>query len=544
MKVLSLTHLVAVSGANLAIVTAAVFLLLSNLGAGRHIRFGLSYLAMGCYVLLVGPESSVLRAATMASFVLAGLWVGRKVNPLQMLAWAVILLLVVDPGLAVDFGFALSVFATTGLLVLATEIYQRLKGRMNQWLALGIAASFSAQLYTMPILMMLQPSIPLYSVVANLVIEPVVAPVTILGILGVVAALFAPPLATVITWVASLGTWWITFVAKHLSQLPFAQLPVIPGPVGIALMVALIVGVTLWITTKQVWQRIIAYLLVATGLLVPALSVGAGTLRSVSFQGDWQVVNCDVGQGDALVLRSEDRVALIDVGREPKLIDKCLSRLNVEHLDLLVLSHFDADHVAGISGAINGRSVGTALISGYSDDRPLVMHVSRSLQAVGVRPQVGFRGLSGELGEACWKILSPTADASESKDSNDASLVLSFDFGSFAILALGDLGESGQQRLIRNSFGDLAELSSKTLITKVAHHGSADQSRELYELLQTDVALLSVGIGNDYGHPTERVFRILNSSGASIYRTDQQGAIAMRIESGELRISTAGKLSL
>ncbi|MFM1951139.1 MAG: hypothetical protein RL418_826, partial [Actinomycetota bacterium] len=103
MKALSLTHLVAVSGANLAIVTATIFLLVSLIGVGRNVRFLVAVTGMFCYVLLVGPESSVLRAATMALFVIAGLWIGRRVSPLIMLAWAVLFLLLVDPGLAVNF---------------------------------------------------------------------------------------------------------------------------------------------------------------------------------------------------------------------------------------------------------------------------------------------------------------------------------------------------------------------------------------------------------------------------------------------------------
>ncbi len=117
----------------------------------------------------------------MAAFVMAGWWLGRKVNPLVPLSWAVLFLLLVDPALAIDIGFALSVFATLGLLFLAGNLHERLEPKLGTWLSLGVSASVAAQLYTLPVLLVLQPSIPVYSVLANLAVEAVVAPVTILG---------------------------------------------------------------------------------------------------------------------------------------------------------------------------------------------------------------------------------------------------------------------------------------------------------------------------------------------------------------------------
>ena len=173
MKTLSLTHLVAVSGANLAIVMGVVYLLTAACALSRNTRFVTALLVMVAYVLVVGPESSVLRSATMATFVVVGLWLGRGTKPIISLAWAVIFLLAIDPGLATDFGFSLSALATVGLLTMALPIYNWLSRYMPRLIAIGIAASFSAQLATTPVLLMLQPSIPIYSVLANLIVEPV-----------------------------------------------------------------------------------------------------------------------------------------------------------------------------------------------------------------------------------------------------------------------------------------------------------------------------------------------------------------------------------
>ncbi len=543
MKELSLTHLVAVSGANLAIVAAAVFMLASVTGVSRFWRFFLAYLAIALYILLVGPESSVLRAGAMAAFVMASWWLGRKVNPLIPLSWAVILLLLIDPALAVDFGFALSVFATLGLLILAAALHLRLEPRLGTWLSLGVSASLAAQLYTMPVLLALQPSIPLYSVLANLAVEAVVAPVTVLGILAVIATPVLPQLTSLLTWFASLGTWWIEVVSNHLARLPMTRIPMLPGDLGIFFTVLLVIGVSLVLVSKSPNLRMLGFVFAAL-FLVPIGWVASDLVRHSNFHQGWQVLNCDVGQGDALLLRDGGEVALIDVGREDAPIDNCLDDLGIRHIDLLVLTHFDADHVGGIAGALEGRSVGLALLSGFDDDRPLVKLVSDVLSVSAQRVEIGYSGVTGSLGSASWRVLAPSFAANEAEDSNDASVVVLFEMTGFNVLTLGDLGERGQLRLIRNYWPVLFELRQMPLILKVAHHGSKDQSNELHELVQPDVALISVGKDNDYGHPSRNLLAILADAKARTLRTDLLGPISIRVEAGKLVAATGGKLSL
>ncbi len=543
MKELSLTHLVAVSGANLAIVAAAVFMLASVTGVSRFWRFFLAYLAIALYILLVGPESSVLRAGAMAAFVMASWWLGRKVNPLIPLSCAVILLLLIDPALAVNFGFALSVFATLGLLILAAALHLRLEPRLGTWLSLGVSASLAAQLYTMPVLLALQPSIPLYSVLANLAVEAVVAPVTVLGILAVIATPVLPQLTSLLTWFASLGTWWIEVVSNHLARLPMTRIPMLPGDLGIFFTVLLVIGVSLVLVSKSPNLRMLGFVFAAL-FLVPIGWVASDLVRHSNFHQGWQVLNCDVGQGDALLLRDGGEVALIDVGREDAPIDNCLDDLGIRHIDLLVLTHFDADHVGGIAGALEGRSVGLALLSGFDDDRPLVKLVSDVLSVSAQRVEIGYSGVTGSLGSASWRVLAPSFAANEAEDSNDASVVVLFEMTGFNVLTLGDLGERGQLRLVRNYWPVLFELRQMPLILKVAHHGSKDQSNELHELVQPDVALISVEKDNDYGHPSRNLLAILADAKARTLRTDLLGPISIRVEAGKLVAATGGKLSL
>ena len=542
MRTLSLTHLVAVSGANLAIIMGVVYLITAGLGLARNNRFVIALAIMVCYVLVVGPESSVLRAATMATFVAVGLWLGRGSKPILSLAWAVIFLLAIDPGLATDFGFALSALATLGLLTIAKPIYLWLSTKMPKLIAMGIAASFSAQLVTTPVLLMLQPSIPVYSVLANLVVEPVVAPVTILGIIALVLALPLPPISSAISFLASLGTWWITFVAEHISTWPAARVHFVAGPIGVALAI-LLVAFALALYSKRLTEFRSSLTVGLIGTLSLAVFWSAtDQLRYSVFAGQWDVVNCDVDQGDALVIRSAGYIAVVDVGRDPELISRCLDVLEVKTIDLLVITHFDADHAGGIRGALEGRSVDVALISGFEDDRPLVSLVRAELEKKDARILEGFAGMSGELGDLSWRVLAPSAGAKEAKDSNDASVIIGFQSAKYSVLALADLGESGQNRLLRKSGAALDTLRSVPMILKVAHHGSSDQSAELFRFLSAEISVFSVG-QNPYGHPTDSAISLARNFSHNLVRTDELGSIAFSFENQSWEISAAGKLT-
>lgn len=541
MRDLSLTHLVAVSGANLAIVMGVVYLLTSTIGLHRNYRFALAFVLMLLYVVLVGPESSVIRAAVMATFVAIGLWLGRGSAPIHGLALAILLLLLVDPALSVDIGFALSALATAGLLILAPVLFERFQIRMNAWLAAGLAATIAAQLYTLPVLLILQPSLPVYSVLANLIVEPAVAPITILGIVAVLLASLIPPLAPVVSWIASIPAQWIVVVANQLSDLPLTRLHFLPGAIGIGVAILLTILITLLLVSRATLVRKIS----AAGLTL-TLVLTSGWLiqdfvRYQTFAGQWQVLVCDVGQGDALLVRSQGKVALVDVGRDEQKLLTCLVHAGVDEIDTVFLTHFDLDHVGAIR-ALRKIDVSRVLVSGFSDDRPVVDLVASELLEKGLSTEIGHVGVSGLLGRVPWHILAPTKSASEAVDSNDASLVTLFDFGNFALLGLGDLGEHAQSRLKGSQLSAISQLSQKPLVLKVAHHGSKDQLAELAKLLSPELAIFSVG-KNDYGHPTKSALDLMAASGAIILRTDLDGSIAIGFEGSELRFRVGGKLS-
>ena len=540
MRIVSLTHLVAVSGSNCAIVVGMVYLVAVGLRFGRTGRTVISLTALLLYVLLIGPDPSVLRAGVMAASVTLMIALGRRTWALNALALATLVLLIADPWLAVEFGFGLSVLATAGILLLAPAIAERLGNRMPMLLALGLSVTISAQLFCLPLLMQLQPGLPTYSVIANLLAGPMVAPVTVLGMIALLVTPIAPWLAGLISFLASLGTWVIEMVAIIFADLPVAYFPWATGFPATVLSTLLILAVGAWLRAGPVQLRQLGVgavvVIAVTTISVPA----ASEILPKSWPlKQWQVVACDVGQGDALVIQSRGRTALIDVGADEDLIDECLSALSIRRIDLLVLTHFDFDHVGGLAGAIKGREVATAIISGFPDDRPATAISLERLDEAGVSVVIANPSISGVLGDYSWKILGPSKEATEAKDSNDASVVMVFLGPELDLLLLGDLGESGQQR-IATAAKKILVSSTKPLILKVSHHGSNDQSAELHESLRPELSLVSVGSTNGYGHPGKQLLDLLARSGSEVLRTDLSGSIAVSVEADSLSWAGSG----
>ena len=534
MRSVSLTHLVAVSGANCAIVVGMVYLVCVRLRLGRTARSIVSLSSLVGYVMLVGPDPSVLRAAVMTASVIVMVSLGRRTWALNALAIAAIILLIADPWLSVEYGFGLSVLATSGILLLAPAMTERLVNKMPLPLALGLAVTMSAQLLCLPLLLQLQPGLPTYSVIANLLAGPMVAPVTVLGILAVVLTPIAPWLVGPISWLASLGTFVIEVVAIFFAELPIVYFPWVTGFSAPFLSGLLILMVSAWLRSKLPRLRQAS----VVGLVVVAVATLSVPAASEILPGgwpldNWEVVACDVGQGDALVIRSLGRVAVVDVGKDEGLIDTCLTDLGVRSIDLLVLTHFDFDHVGGLEGALGGRFVSHAIVSGFPDDRPATKSSLDQLKEIGAKVILAEPTISGSLGEFGWRVLAPTKTASEARDSNDASVTMVFRSSKLDLVLLGDLGAEGQERVSR-SIMQVIGGSPNPLILKVSHHGSNDQSAKFHQQLEPDLALISVGSENGYGHPGKQALQILDSVGAQVLRTDLLGAIAISSSGGEL----------
>ncbi|WP_244961505.1 ComEC/Rec2 family competence protein [Clavibacter zhangzhiyongii] len=242
MKDSSLTHLTAVSGANCAVIVGLVLALSAAAGLRRPARAVAALAALGAFVVLVTPQPSVLRAAVMAAVLIVSTAGGRPARGLPALAVAVVVLLTADPRLARDLGFTLSVLATAGLLVLAPPLAERLARRMPRRLADALAIPVAAQVACQPVLLVLQPGLPVHGVLANVLAEPAAAPATVAGLVACVLLPIWPAAGDLLVRLAWLPASWIAAVASVMSGLPAGR---IPWPTGLAGVVALAVATAL-----------------------------------------------------------------------------------------------------------------------------------------------------------------------------------------------------------------------------------------------------------------------------------------------------------
>jgi competence protein ComEC len=524
MKTSSLSHLTAVSGANCAIVLALVLATTSALGLGRTTRVASGLGVLAGFVVLVTPEPSVVRAAAMATIVLLSSSVGRPGRGVASLALASICLLVADPWLSRNYGFALSVLATLGLLVLAGPLTRRLRRWLPTPLAAVLAIPLAAQLACQPVLVLLSPTLPAYGVPANLLAAPAAPVATIVGLAACLLLPWLPGPAMVLMWLAWLPATWIAAVAQTTTTLPGNTLPWLGGPVGVALTLACAAAVLVLLVVQRNGPRPAALGRVASGVLLcvtagttVGILVGTGLGRAVVFPATWQIAACDIGQGDAVLVRDGASVALVDVGPDPALLAECLTTLGIDRVDLLVLTHYDLDHIGGLAAVI-GR-VDTALVGRPENGQDAALH--RRLAAGGADVRETARGDTGTLGALTWEVLWPIRGSPVMQTGNPGSVSMLFDGRGIRSLFLGDLDEEAQEAL--RAAGPIGPVD----VVKVAHHGSGDQSAALYAELNAGVGVVSVGADNGYGHPTRSVLDILGAAGTAVARTDRDGMVVV-----------------
>ncbi len=524
MKDSSLSHLTAVSGANCAVVVGIIFSLCAVTGMRRNLRIICSLLALAGFVVLVTPGPSVLRAATMALIVLVALARGRLRGGLSALCVAVIVLLVVDPWYSRSIGFALSVLATGGLILLTGPISGALSRLVPRTIARAIAVPVAAHVACQPVLILLDPSIPLLGVVANVLCQPAAPIATVIGLLGCLLLPLASGPAEIALWAAWVPADWIARVATWVAAVPEARIPWIAGELGVVTVsLASISACVAFVGFTQ--RRHHRFRLIASAVACTSVAVSLGAVFGGSFgrvagmPRDWTVAACDVGQGDAFVVRSGDSVAVIDAGPSERDAAACLDQLGVGDIDLVVVTHFDRDHVGGLDAVLQRLSEGAIALLGRAS-RPSDERVIGALNDAGVQHISGELGQRGTLGDLSWRVLwPPNVASSKSVSGNDASVAVVFEGTGLTSLFLGDLGQASQDALLS------ASRVPRVDIVKVAHHGSADQSERLYRHIGAAVGLISVGERNRYGHPTDRVLDLLRASGTGVLRTDSAGLI-------------------
>jgi len=462
-----LTHLVAVSGANFAIVSAFVLWGMQFVFRKVNYRLIATAIALAAFIALVRPSPSVLRAAAMAAVLLVAFGTRQGRDPLPALGFAIAVVVILDPFQARDAGFALSVLATAGLLLLAPRIKPKF-----------LAPPIAAMAFCAPVIVALSGYISPMSIIANVLAAPAVAPITIVGFIAALISPFVSWLSHLLILCVKPLAIWIVWVAQWSAGFPVFTLKT--GLYGFLIVAVLILAIYLGRAK------------VAIALLIVVITFSWAQRFP---EGDWQIANCDIGQGDAMVINLKDhRAIVIDVGPDPQLIDRCLRQLGVREIPLLILTHIHADHVGGLAGAGKNRKIGTTW---YGDV---------------------FAGTRATIEDVKIEVKWP--DRAGEYTPNNSSIAVLFTSPNFTLFAAGDIEPPVQSQLVSR----IGEVD----IYKVAHHGSRFQDLDLMRELSPQIAVISVGATNTYGHPAPATISALTQLGAKVLRTDIDGAVAIK----------------
>ncbi len=531
MRATGMTHLTAVSGSNVAVVVGLVIGLCVIVGIPRALRPWLALVALAGFVVLARPEPSVVRAAAMGAIGLIGLSRSRRSAGPPVLGAAIVVVLLLDPWLARSFGFTLSSLATLGLLLFTRPWGEAIGRRLPERVApLGpaLAIPVAAQAMTAPVVVLLQGSVSVVGVLANLLAAPLVPVATVAGVGAALLSVVWPGGATLVAWVGVVPTTGVAQVARRFADVPGGTMPWPDGWPGALLLAGLTLIVLL--TGRAVVSGVAAH---------PALTIGAAVLVAaallptgvVTWPPDgWRVVVCDVGQGDAIVVRSGPaRAVLVDAGPDPPLVDRCLDRLGVATLDAVVLTHLHADHVDGLAGALSGRSVAQVLVGPVAEPEAADREVRRLAAARGIPVVVATAGDRLRVGDLDAVVWSPVRRIAAGSVPNNASLVLAVRTGTVDALLLGDVErESAHDLLLRlRREPSMAVAAGGFEVVKTPHHGSANLDDELMAAVRAPLGVVSVGAENDYGHPAPRHLELLRRNGYTVLRTDRDGDVAV-----------------
>ncbi|MFV0429838.1 MAG: ComEC/Rec2 family competence protein [Arachnia sp.] len=535
-RVTSLSHLLAVSGANLTLLLGVLLALIKAVGLrGWSVRL-VAVAGVAMFVLVCRGEPSVLRAAAMGLVTLAALGASNGRRSLRHLSVTVLGLLLIDPWLARSFGFALSVLACLGIALVAPTWTAAIQRWAPRWLAEALAVSLAAQLATQPLITLLSGQVSVIGVVANVLAGPFVGPATVLGLAATVLGWW-PWAAHVAAW---LGGWClqpILWCAGIGSQLPQAAVALPANGWGVAISAVLAIAVALtatWATRRA---------LTTTALIVALLAVSLIRPIHPGWPGQWLVTFCDVGQGDATVLRAADGVAvLIDAGPAARPTRACLDSLGISRVPVVVLTHFHADHIGGATEIIDTYQPDLIVISPLEEPASAAGEIRSAAQRAGADVVTAAAGYSFSAGQVRYVTLGAyhartvAGGEGESSAENDSSVIGVADVAGLRVIVPGDAEPDGQRRALASAAQQHLPMSAQVL--KFPHHGSSRQEERFFEASAASLAVVSCGADNDYGHPAASALDLASKLGMTVVRTDEQGSIAVGLDADGLTVRT------
>jgi competence protein ComEC len=561
-KATGASHVIAISGFNISIISALMMATLGRVLPDRRLAAGIAMLGVAVYTLLVGADAAVVRAAAMGIVTLLGLMANRTGVALNTLAIAALAMMVLNPSILEDVGFQLSVAATLGLILYAEPFervtYRLLTHRFSSeraeqivgWISEALLLTLAAQILTTPLILWHFGRLSVVSLLTNVLILPIQSLVMTFGGAATLVGLAFEPLGRVVGWVAYPWLTWTIRAVEWTARFPHASVPLELSDLGLLAVYALIGLLSILALLdlerrRALWQTLRTRLSLTAAMGGMALVTTVAWFAVLQFPDDkLHVTFLDVGQGDAIFIETpggaqilvdggpEGGTLLSELGRQMPFWDRTL--------DLVVLTHPDADHLTGLIAVLERYGV-RAVVAGHAPHQTDLLRTwETALVTAGATPIQGQAGTRLELSDdITLDILHPVPnpgtayeDETSAGTTNDNSVVVRLVYRDVAFLLPGDVEAEVEQQLVRSG----AYLHSTVL--KVPHHGSKTSSAQAFlEAVRPQVAVISVGADNDFGHPARDVLQRLRGT-PHLYRTDRDGRVTVSSDGHKLWIET------
>lgn len=525
LKISGIRHVVAVSGLHVSILFSMVYLITAR---RRLLSALVGIPVLFLFAAMAGFTPSIMRACIMQLLMLLSLSARREYDPPTALGFAVVVMLMINPLTITSVGFQLSVGSVAGILMFSGRIHawlsadkrlesgkgKGIKPRLQRHFMASVSVTISSLIFTTPLMASYFGSVSLISVVTNLLCLWIITFLFCGIIIACILGLFSVPMGTVVAWGLAWPIRGVLGVAGFLADVPFG-----------AIYTASIY-ITLWLVLCYV---LLTALLVGRKKHPAALFCCMAFALCLTLLASWlepqldayRVTVLDVGQGQCILLQSEGKTYMVDCGGDDDeatadIAAAYLASQGIDCLDGLILTHYDRDHAGGAVYLLTRVQADMLILpvgqdgGGYADALTAV-HSGEIIYA------------SQDV-EIAWGQASVTVYASENtKSSNESSLCVLFEAEKYDILITGDTSIAGEIMLtIQKRLPDLEALV-------VGHHGAdSATSDRLLQITKPEVALVSVGVDNAYGHPTTSVLERLKKYGCEIRRTDLEGTIILR----------------